>query len=300
MTAKPLKQNWYQKLTLQKRNGLWGIIFLSPWILGFLIFFIKPLIEVVIYSFNNIEITENGLKMTYVGINNYIDALTIDAEFNQLLITTVVQAIPSVVLIIIFSLLSAILLNGKFKGRMIARGIFFIPIIMAAGTAVEIGGAASEMVQASQGDSLTSVNVLANLLLSSGFSKEIVSALLSSVSSIFSVITLSGVQILIFLAGLQAISSSLYEVAKIEGATGYETFWKVTFPMVSPMILTCTVYSLADTFMRSKITERAYTIAFKQSQYGLSASMSCIYLVVCLLIIGIVSFLIARKVFYYD
>ncbi len=302
-TDKTKKLGWYSKLSLQKRTGLWGLIFLSPWLIGFLVFFIKPLIEVVFYSFNDVSINNEGnLQFKFVGLDNYIRALTVDPEFNQKLVTTVVQSIPSVVLIIIFSLFSAILINGKFKGRMLARGIFFIPIIMAASAGkVQIGGAAAQAAfEVAEETSLLGVGTLANLLVSSGLDKGLVDGLLKSVSSIFYTITLSGVQILIFLAGLQSISSSLYEVAKIEGATTYETFWKVTFPMVSPMILTCSIYSLADGFMRSEMTDRAYEVAFQQSKFGLSASMSFIFLIVCLVIMGVVAFLISRKVFYYD
>lgn len=302
MAKTTVKKGWYYRLSFQKKTSLWGIIFLLPWILGFAIFFIKPLIEVVIYSFNDVKLGESGgLVMSFTGIDNYVRALTIDPKFNEMLLTTIVTSIPTTFLIIIFSLLSGILLNGKFRGRMIARGIFFIPIIMAAGLVVAtVGGATSQVMQGGQGEAMLGTSVLTNMLMESGFPKEFISAITGSVSSIFSVITLSGVQILIFLAGLQAISPSLYEVARIEGATGYETFWKVTFPMVSPLILTVSIYSLADAFLRSDITDRIYEIAFKESRYGLSASMSVIFLVATLLIMGIVSFLISRKVFYYD
>lgn len=298
----PKKGGWYYRLAFQKRTALWGIIFMSPWILGFLLFFIRPMIEVFIYSVNEVKLgTETGLAMKYVGLANYKEALLVDPEFVRKLTETVVQTLPSVFLIIIFSLISAVLLNGNYFGRMAARAIFFIPIIMAAGLmTATVGGTAAETVKSAQQESLLGANFLANFLLNSGMPKQILGSLTKAVSSIFSVITMSGVQTLIFLAGLQSIAPQLYEVAKIEGATGYETFWKVTFPLVSPMILTCSIYSLADAFLRSDITTRIYDIAFKQSRYGLSASMSCIYLIVTLVIMVVINFLISRKVFYYD
>ena len=117
---------------------------------------------------------------------------------------------------------------------------------------------------------------------------------------IFKIMSLSGIQILIFLAALQGISPALYEVAKIEGATGYETFWKVTVVMVSPMIFTCTIYTLADLFMRSDIVELVYTIGFKQSRHGMAAAMSCVFILMNVLVICIAALLIRKVVFYYD
>lgn len=296
------KQGWYYRLSFEKRKGLWGLIFLAPWIIGFLVFFIWPLIQVFVYSFSTVKLGETGgLQIDYLGIDNYREALFVDPEFVPALVTTVVQTLPSVFLIIIFSLISAILLNGNFRGRMVARGIFFIPIIMASGLmTITVGGAVAQTVQNAQGDSQLATGFLSTFLLQSGMPTAMLETITGAVSSIFSVITMSGVQTLIFLAGLQGISPALYEVAKIEGATGYETFWKVTFPMVSPLILTCSVYSLADAFLRSDITNRIYDIAFKESRYGISASMSCIYLIVTLLIMLVINYLISRKVFYYD
>ena len=105
---------------------------------------------------------------------------------------------------------------------------------------------------------------------------------------------------MIFLAALQGISPALYEVAKIEGATSYETFWKVTVVMVSPMILTCTIYTLADLFMRSDIIDHIYTLSFRQGDYGLAASMSVVFVLVNVIVIGLAALLIRKVVFYYD
>ena len=147
------------------------------------------------------------------------------------------------------------------------------------------------------GDSAESI---ARLVMSIGIGKELVQYLLDAVNNIFEIVSLSGIQILIFLAALQGISPSLYEEAKIEGATGYETFWKVTVVMVSPMIFTCTIYTLADLFMRSDIVELVYTIGFKQSRHGMAAAMSCIFVLMNVLVICIAALLIRKVVFYYD
>ena len=142
--------------------------------------------------------------------------------------------------------------------------------------------------------------MISGLLLNLGVGKEILDYLLDGVNNIFEIVSLSGIQILIFLAALQGISPALYEVAKIEGATGYETFWKVTVVMVSPMLLTCTIYTLADLFTRSDIIDYVYTIGFKQSQHGMAAAMSCVYLLMNMLVIAIAALLVRKVVFYYD
>ncbi len=294
--------SWYYRLPFPKKMAMWGVIFLLPWILGFFLFFISPMIQVVIYSFNKIEIRPSGgLSYVFVGLDNFRQALTVDAQFNRMLVDTLGEARLYTPLIIIFSLLCAILLNGKFFGRTLARAIFFIPIVMGTGLLLErVSSVSSAMMAESQQTSLYGAAIIYELLFSLGVGREIVMYIHDAVNNIFEIVSLSGIQILIFLGALQGISPSLYEVAKIEGATGYETFWRVTVVMVSPMVLTCMVYTLADLFMRSDVMTRIYDVAFRTGNYGLSAAMSCVYLVANLLVIGAAVKLMSKVVFYYD
>jgi len=133
-----------------------------------------------------------------------------------------------------------------------------------------------------------------------GVPEKLITYLSQAVERIFSVVRASGVQTIIFIAALQSISGSLYEVAKIEGATGYETFWKVTIPMVSPMILTNVVYTIVYSFMNSEIIEEAEKMAFTSFNYGVSSAMSLISTVVVCGLLAIICGLISRKVFYYN
>ncbi|NMA83386.1 MAG: sugar ABC transporter permease [Epulopiscium sp.] len=305
---------WYYKLELSKKRALWGWIFLTPWLIGFLVFFLKPLIESIIYSFNSVKVlSEGGISLEFVGLKNYIEAFTVDTIFNRLIITMVTTTLPQVFIVIIFSLLAAILLNGKYFGRSVARTIFFIPIIMgtniAESTLVGNDVISLEISGATGGRMAFGSKFIIDILSETGLPTELVSYVTGAVSGIFSILAISGVPILIFLAGLQSISPSLYEVAKIEGSTGYETFWKVTFPMISPMILVCAIYSIIDAFFRHSIMvdgsryaiiRQMQNIAFSQAKYGLSAAMTTIYLIVSVSIIAIVSYLISRVVFYYD
>ena len=290
-------------LTMTRKRMLWNGVFLLPWLIGFLLFFLKPLLESFIYSFQNISLQPGKVLMEFVGLQNFQYVLTEHGGFNSQIITTVVGAIPQVILIIFFAMFSAVLLNGKFRGRVLARGIFFLPVIMSAGLislSLESGSGAALQTAAGEGEGLLNANAIAVLLFNMGVPRRLIGYVMSVVSNVFEVVTMSGIQTLIFLAGLQAISPSLYEVAKIEGATSYETFWKVTLPMLSPLILTCTVFSFTEAFARSPVIETARYIAFSANKYGYGAAMNVVFLLVSVAIIGLSGLIISRKVFYYD
>ena len=304
--------SWYYRLELSKKTRLWGILFLLPWLLGFFLFFLNPLIETVVYSFNTVKVIEGGIDLDFIGWKNYIHAFTIDTVFNRLILTMITKTFPQVLIVIIFSLLAAILINGRYPGRSIARTIFFIPIIMGTNIAEATLAGKDVISQEIAGGSATKAfgsGVILDVLANAGLPLEIVGYVSGAVSGIFSILAISGVPTLIFLAGLQSISPSLYEVARMEGSTSYETFWKVTLPMVSPMVLVCTVYSIIDGFFRHNImingtrygiVKWMRTVAFTQANYGLSAAMAVVYMAVSILVVALVSYLISKVVFYYD
>ncbi len=296
------RRGWYYRLSFPKKTALWGVIFLLPWLLGFFLLFLTPMVELIQYSFNEVKIVPlGGVSKTPVGWENYRQALLVDATYVPQLVSTLTETLLFTPLIIVFSLLCAILLNGNFRGRTVARAIFFIPIIMATGLLMQrVTNLSGQMMGEGQNENVYGAESIARLIMSLGIGKELVQYLLDAVNNIFEIVSLSGIQILIFLAALQGISPSLYEVAKIEGATGYETFWKVTVVMVSPMIFTCTVYTLADLFMRSDVVDLVYTIGFKQSRHGMAAAMSCVFILMNVLVICIAALLIRKVVFYYD
>ncbi len=303
---------WYYRLALSKKTSLWGLVFLAPWLLGFLMFFLKPLAESIYYSFNEVKIVEGGITTEFVGLGNYVQAFKVDTVFNRLLLTMIVSTLPQVLIVIIFSLLAALLLNGKYPGRSIARTIFFIPIIMGtsiAGASLAGNDIISREIAGNDGISAFGSGVILDVLANTGLPTEIVSYVSGAVSGIFAILAISGVPTIIFLSALQSIPPRLYEVAEIEGSSAYETFWKVTLPMVSPMVLLSTIYSMIDAFFRHSIMidgtrygiiSQMYNVAFSQAKYGLSAAMTTVYLLVNLILIGIVAFLISRVVFYYD
>ena len=292
----------YARMSFTKKTGLWGILFLLPWMLGFLLFFLVPMLREFAFSFENVSIRPTGgLDENYIGFENFKYILTEHPTYVRKLTETVLQVILYTALIIVFSLLCAILLNGKFFGRSAARAIFFIPIVMATGLMLErVSNTEGLLMAQSQDTKVYGAAIISHLLMELGVGSNIISFLGSAVNNIFSVVSMSGIQILIFLSALQSIPPQLYEVAKIEGATGYETFWKVTVVMVSPMILTCTLYTISDQFLRSDLADTFKDIAFVQGQYGRSAAMSSFFLVAVLLVIALYILPLRKAVFYYD
>lgn len=288
-----------------RRQDKWAVLMMTPWLIGVILFFLKPLVEVIVYSLNDVQVTLGGLEQSWVGIENFKYVLREHATFYQDLFLTFSQALPNTVLIIFFSLFAAVLLNGKFKFRGAARVLFFLPIVLATDLiSVELAGVTLEESGAGGGaatQSLSGAMMLVDFLIDGmGMPIDMIASILGVITNVFETIKLSGVQILIFLAGLQSVSPSMYEVAKMEGATTYETFWKVTLPTVSPLVLTNVIYTLTDNLMRTKLISTMQSTAFGSAQYGYSAAMSVSFLLLTLIVVGIVSLILGKVVFYND
>lgn len=298
-----------KQLGLKKKQAWTGLFFVSPFIIGLLVYFIMPIVQSLQFSFSNIVVTGNGFTQQYIGFQNYVRAFTIDPSYRQILVESVLDMSYTVPLIVIFSFFAATLLNRPFRGRGLARTVFFLPVILTSGVILAIEnsdmliGMAQETINAAgevgDGSGFQSLQLRA-LLLQSGLNQSFVSYITGAIDSIYEVITASGVQILIFLAGLQSIPGSLYEAAVVEGASGWESFWKITFPMVSPLILVNVVYSIIDSFTKptNEMMVAIQDTAFELSYYGYSAAMAWIYFAVVLLLLGLVSFIISKYVYY--
>jgi len=299
-----------KKMSLMTKRSITGYIFILPWLAGFLIFYLRSLIMTANFSLSEISVAVGGgYNSKFVGLQNYLYAFRAHGSFKQVLTTSVGNMLIDVPLITFFSLLMAMLLNKKFKGRTLVRAIFFLPVIMnsAAITAAidmsrqmlagGLSASSAEMANAASGvNMMYYVEMFSSLGLPSGILDYIVAA----VERINDIISASGVQIIIFIAALQSIPGSMYEVAKIEGATAYETFWKVTFPMVMPHIITNVVYTVVDNFANSEIVEMAYDTAFTEVNYGLSSAMSLVSTAIVCLILVIVCGFIQKRTFYYN
>lgn len=298
------------KLTLLGREALAGLVFALPFLIGFFGIFLPMIVKSVSYSFSNMEVQNTGYVLTPAakhGFEHYIRALTIDPEFNRMLLTSTVNMFTKVPLVLIFSFFMANLLNQKFHGRAVARSILFFPVILTSG--VVLGLESSDLLlttlspaQLSGTDYGTIMNVSGLLLKYTDLPSGAVNFLANAVNGIYSIIIASGVQILIFLAGLQSISPSLYEASSMEGATGWENFWKITFPMISPLILVNSVYTIIDAFTSetNEIMQDIKNTIFGEVEYGFGSAMAWIYFVCIGVILLVVGSIISRHVFYND
>ncbi|WP_178726104.1 ABC transporter permease subunit [Clostridia bacterium] len=287
----------------ESKKSLAGFLFVSIWVIGFIFFFLLPFLQSVRYSFSDIVLNPNGgYTLNFIGWKNYIKAFTTDAEFLPAVFSSLGAMLYQVPIIVLFSLFVAIILNQKFVGRTFVRGIFFIPIIVANGVILSImnGDVLSQTImQGSSSSTLFQSEFLYELMFKSGMSQEFVNGLTGVVDSLFALIWKSGIQIIIFLAGLQTIADSMYEAAKIEGATGWETFWKITFPMISPMIILNLIFTIIDSFTDYNNVVMKY---INEQQIGMrlaySSTLGWIYFLMVAVIIVMVYLIINKRVFY--
>ena len=303
-----------KKLTLLQKRMRTGYLFILPWLIGFIVFYVRSLFMTGQFAFSELtmDAAAGGYHLENVGFDNFIYAFRAHGSFKQILTTSVINMLIDVPLITFFSLFMALLLNKKFPGRFVVRAIFFLPIILNSGAitaAMEMSEAmmsggistmASEVSSSVATGSAISVDYLIDLFMSLGMPMALLAYVIAAVARINDIIAASGVQIIIFIAALQAIPGSLYEVARIEGATGYETFWKVTFPMVMPHIITNVVYTIVDSFTESEVVELAYETAFNKFNYGLSSVFSLVSTLITCIVLVIVWGFIQKRTFYYN
>ena len=292
---------------LQRRKAISGYLFIAPFIIGFLAFMVKPLFQSLYMSFCTVEVSPGGITNVFKGLANYVQAFTIDTEFNRLLVEEISRMCVNSLAIMVFSFFVALILNQKFKGRALVRAIFFLPVILSSGVilGVESNNALLSSVQSmvEETTSTTSVtDAIKNILLTSGVGASAFETVFDIVDGIYDVAIASGIQIIIFLSGLQTISSNMYEAAAIEGCTAWESLWKITFPMISSLFLVNWIYTIVDFCMRSdnKVLEKISDQMIQYINYCFASAMSWIYFLIVIAIIGVSSFIISKGVYYYD
>ncbi len=292
---------------LQKRKAIAGYIFILPFILGFLAFMVKPFFQSLYMSFCEVQVSANGFENIYSGIANYIRAFTVDIEYSRMLVEEIGRMCINSLAIMVFSFFVALILNQKFKGRALVRAIFFLPVILSSGVilGVEYDNSLLASVQSvieeeSNGASVTVA--IQEILMTAGIGGRVFETVFEIVDGIYDVAIASGIQIIIFLSGLQTISTSMYEAADIEGCTAWESLWKITFPMVSSLFLVNWIYTIIDFCMRSdnEVMEKISTTMIEQLNYGFASAMAWAYFAIVIVIIGISSLIISKGVYYYD
>lgn len=300
--------------SLEKRKARAGYLFVAPFLIGVLLIYLPILLDSIWFSFNNVNIAFNPatnnriIVLSPQGFKFYAEAFTTDPQFVTKLLSGIQQLIFEVPAVIIFSLFIAVVLNQKMLGRAAFRVIFFIPVIISTGLmeSISAGDLMSSVAEggiddgsggsgASQIISALDVELLFESMKVGG---DLVKYVVSLVNNVYNIINYSGVQMLIFLAGLQSISPAIYEASEIEGATAWETFWKITFPMISPMILVNTVYTIIDSFTKRSNVTMAYISSIYSGNESKATAMSWIYFLVVILIIAVVAGIASTFIFY--
>jgi len=297
-------------LTIEGRNALTGYLFLLPFIIGFLSFMFFPILESLIMVFNHvrIDLARNGFAMEFTGLENIKRVVMIDPEFNRMLAEEIWRMVLIVPAIIIFSLFIALILNQEFKARGFVRAVFFLPVILSSGIMIGLEtnnsllSGMAEIIKEGNLLKRSVTGVLEDILVTEGVASDFMEYIFLIVNQIYDIAMASGIQIIIFLSALQTIPPSMFEAAEIEGSTGWECFWKITFPMVSPLILVNVVYSVVDYFLRTdnRVMEKINITLMQRMEFGFATAMAWVYFLAVILILGAAIAVISRRVYYYE
>ncbi len=296
-----------KKKTLAQKNAIAGYLFILTFIIGFIAFLGYPLIESIQMSLSEVTVGNGGFSMRFIGINNFKKAFTVDPEFNRFLTESISSMLYKVPATLVFSFFVALLLNQEFKGRGFVRAIFFLPVILSSGVIVGLEynntllQGMEDVVKESGGNSSITAT-LQTILDTGGMGSKFFGYVFDILDSVYDIAIAAGIQIIIFLSGLQTISTSMYEAAKIEGCTAWESFWKITFPMVSSLILVNIVYSIIDFLIRTdnEVMEKINKTMSMQMDYWFSSAMAWSYFLCVMGIIAVVSLILSKKVYYYE
>lgn len=281
------------KMTLTTRNSLKGLVFVLPYIIGIIAFFIYPICLSLKLSVAE-EIKIVGMKVSGFTFEHFIRAFIVDVDFLPAFGESVTMTLTQFPLTIVLSLIIAILLNRDIKCRGLFRVIFFIPFLLGSGEVMQqlLNQGVDRAVLSVTDGRLIPYNVLAY------FGTTIIDTVQTIMGVLVKVLWGSGVQILLFLSGLQSISSSLYEAARIDGATEWEIFWKVTVPMISPMLLLNVVYTVVNSFtdINNPLLSYINTYGFVNAEFSYSAALGWIYFIFIGLLVALIFGIMAKYI----
>ncbi len=284
---------------LERSEAKAGLIFIIPWLIGASVFLAYPLVMSLWYALNNIRITPVGKTFIFKGYGNFTEILLADAEFPVELVDYVLSTVLSAPIIVVFALIIAMMLNQNIKGKGFFRLIFFLPVII-------VSGPILGMLTEQGAGSISAIDVQA---ISTAIEDVLPDMIAEPIAELFgnmiTVLWYSGVQILIFLSGLQKIDKSMYEAAKIDGGSGWECFWKITLPNLKSMILLNTIYTIVfiSNNNQNPIIELIKASMFsgtKEKGYGYASAMAWLYTIVVLLIVGLFALLLTNRKDAYD
>lgn len=289
-------------LSAERKRMRMGYVFCLPLILGLLIMFIPNIIQTIIFTLNDIKASDGGYSMSWIGLDYYRKALTENPQFIIHLTKSLRYLFTTLPVVTIFSLFIAVVINQKFKGRLVVRTIFFLPVLLATGVVLSIEGSSNLMGMIANNTIDTGTNVdwsqlqgLKNILLNLNFNDQLISIIAYAADSIYTIVQISGIQIMILLAGLQEIPISIYEAAKVEGCDSWSLFWKITFPMIMPQLIVCGVYTVVDAYSSVNNTLSAYAATYVNlNQFGYATAMNFIYFAIVAIILSALGVLISK------
>lgn len=290
------------KLSYERRRGLVGYVFLIPWIIGTLVFFIYPFLQSVVFSFSDVTFDNQKVITKFVGLNVYKAVFIEDPTVFRMMLSSVGQTLLYTVCVLIMSIFLAIILNQNFVGRSFWRLIFCLPIIVSSGLVLEVFKNDLTF-QASTSDATTifQSTVLSQLLLDMGIGDSIINVVVTAVNNIVDILWMSGVQILLFITGLQSVSPMLYEVCDVEGATAWQKFWNVTFPLLTPYIMLNVVYTIIDiSTSTTNAVMKSISGYYRNVMYSRGSAESVGYFLMILAILAIVAAIMSKRTFYID
>lgn len=295
-------------LSFERRQARCGYMFCLPFIIGFLVFVAYPLIKMVYFSFNDLFVGAVTYETKAVGLDHYKRILFIDPDFRKTVVSSIGDMLFNVPIVVMFSFFIASLLNQKFVGRTVFRTILFMPVVFASGLVVSLTAGDfitynMDNIGSLSGESSSMfAGTFTDILMEMNIGNGIIEFVEDLVSRIEDITTMAAVPSVIFLSGMQSISPSIFEASYIEGASGWDVFWKITFPMVSPLVLVNIIYCIVDSFTSSTNTAitSIHTTLFNNARYGLGSAMALFYLVIVSVVIFIVFILIRKLVYYYD
>ena len=293
------------RMSIKRRRAIAGLVFISPFVIGFLLFCLYPLVQSVVFTFNHLRVTSSGYELEFIKWENYRRALLVDTSFMPTFTGTIAQTLTELPLILIFSFFAAALLNQKFRGRGLARMIFFLPVIIASGvlTRLEEVDYATGLVDQTLQElrQMGSLGIAARqFMMAMRLPQDLLNYVAFAVDRIPQIVSASGIPILIFLAGLQSIPQSYYEASDIEGATSWESFWKITFPLITPLLPTNIVYVMIDSFTAptNGVIRLVEANMWSGAGFGGSLAMAWMYFVAVALVLALSLKLVSKHVFY--
>lgn len=288
-------------LSTRQKRAIAGYLFISPLVVGVFLLFGPAIVNSIKYSLSQ---TDGQFQFYFIAWDNYKRMLFVEPTFIREIVETFQSLFSNTIVILLYSLFVATILNRNLKGKGFLRAMLFLPVIISTGI-VERIQATEEIALMSMSSSIEGQGLLSGLSLeqfvaSLKFSEDLTGVVISAIENIYGIINRSGVQIVIFLAGLQSISSSLYESARVEGASAWESFWKITIPMISPLIVVNAVYTIIDSFTSAEnvVMERVFRYITVQINYGYASAAAWIYFIIIILVLAIVIPLISRFAFY--